>query len=133
MDPLFVLKGVLPAMAAALLLVGVFGPRWLGVAVAVGLFAALSLLRELPLWPGELYGSTNDYLQWLCWCGLAGGLVSPFGAGPLPRWAAGSLSVLLLAGEVWLLLTNQRGRGGADTAVLHFVAIAGIGGVWLGA
>ena len=43
-----VLYGVLPSLAAALLLAGAFGTRFVGLAAGIGLLAAYALLRRLP-------------------------------------------------------------------------------------
>ena len=56
-----VLYGVLPATAAALLLVGLLGSRWVGLAAGIGLLVTHGLLRQrFPAWPHELWGSGND-------------------------------------------------------------------------
>src|SRR5262245_44954387 len=130
-----VLYGVLPAIAAALLLVGAFGTRWLGTAVGVGTFAALGLLRdEVPAWPPTLWDGTNDGLSWFAWCLLAVGAASA-AAGPRlpPRWAAVPGGIAALAGQVWLELTKRRAyMGDAEVVIVHAVAIATAALVWLG-
>src|SRR5262245_28665076 len=130
-----VLYGVLPSIAAALLLVGAFGTRWLGVALGVGTFAALGLLRdELPALPQTLWAGTNDGLSWFAWCLLAIGCASA-AAGPRfpPRWAAVAGGSAALAGLVWLELTKRRAyMGDAEVVYVHAVAIGTAALVWLG-
>jgi len=130
-----VLFGVLPSIAAALLLVGAFGTRWLGVALGVGTFAALGLLRdEWPPWPQALWAGNNDGLVWFAWCVLAVGAASA-AAGPRwpPRWVAVPGGIAVLAGQVWLELTTRRAyMGTTETACVHAVAIGTMAFVWLG-
>ncbi len=72
-DPIIVLKGALPPIAAALLLVGTLGARLLGLAMAVGLFVAFWLLKERPIWPHELWAKP-DGRHWLLWAVVAAGV-----------------------------------------------------------
>jgi len=130
-----VLYGVLPSIAAALLLVGAFGTRWLGVAIGVGTFAALGLLRdELPALPHVLWAGDNNGLVWFAWCLLTIGAASA-ATGPRfpPRWAAISGGIAVLAGQVWLELTTRRAHmGDAEAVAVHAVAIGTMALVWLG-
>jgi hypothetical protein len=124
-----VLYGVLPAVAAALLLVGWLGPRWLGLAAGLGLLVSWGLLRkQLPAWPWQLYTGTNDATQWFCWCALGIGAISTFGGGRLrlrPRQLAWSGAVACLLLEGWLMLTNLRRRWDIAQAWLQ-LGLAGI-------
>ncbi|MEI6130601.1 MAG: hypothetical protein WCR59_11090 [Planctomycetota bacterium] len=107
-DVLFaVLCGVLPAVAAALLLFGVAGKRCLGLSIGIALFGAFGLLDQVwPILPHELYQGGNQYQQWLCWSAVVAGLLG-FASGP--GWFVMPMSVLLIGAEIWLMLTNRRG------------------------
>ena len=66
MDPAALLKGALPPIAAALLLVSWRGGRALPVAAALGLYVAFGLLKDWPAWPHELWAAPNG-TSWLVW------------------------------------------------------------------
>jgi hypothetical protein len=118
------LYGVLPGIAAGLLLVGLFGRRWCGLAVALGMAVAYCLLKQqwLPL-PNDLWAGNNDGTQWLLWGVLAAGVASAAGGSKsLPvavAWPAALGSFSLLA---WLMLTNLRRRWTVSETSLHLVA-----------
>src|SRR5262245_23933320 len=130
-----VLYGVLPAIAATLLLFGIGGRRWLGLAVGASVFGAYAALKkEVPAWPVSLHAGNNDGTQWWVWSVVACGLAAlPVSDGRPPRWLRLPLGALLLAAEVWLVLTNLRARMGAGEAWSeHLVAIALLVAIWLG-
>ncbi len=109
-----VLYGVLPAFAAALLLVGAFGPRLLGCASGVGLLAAFALLRRWPAWPHDLYAGSNDGNQWLVWSVFAIGVLTVAGGGKVPpRLLQLPGGALLLSGQAWLMTITRRARASA--------------------
>lgn len=130
-----VLYGVLPATTAALLLVGLLGSRWLGVAAGLGLLVTHGLLRQrFPAWPHELWGGGNDANLWLCWTALAIGLVAA--AQPRRPWPPAAVvppGLLLLAAQFWLMLTNRRKRWELTETVLQHAAFAALAALaWLG-
>ncbi|MBL8748009.1 MAG: hypothetical protein JNK78_02540 [Planctomycetes bacterium] len=111
MDLEVVLKGVLPSIGAALLLVSLGGARWLPLAVALGLLAASGLLRrQWPEWPHELWTNPNG-TAWLPWVVGAGALVAfaeHFKI--LPRKAGLVLGAVVGAAAVWLVLLKVSAR-----------------------
>jgi hypothetical protein len=131
---LSILKGVAPAVGAALLLVGVFGSRCLGLALATAVFGAYALLERFPLLPDELFLGANDAVQWLCWSLLLAGLLALAGGiVRLPHWLGIAAGLLLLGGEVWLILQGTlKDRSTLPLVLTHGVAIVMIGGVWIG-
>jgi hypothetical protein len=134
-DILFaVLCGVLPAIAAALVLFGVGGKRCLGLALGAALLAAASLLQSaLPILPHVLYQGGNDYKQWLCWSVIAAGVLAlPTGARFPPVWLAVPVGLALLGSEIWFMLTNLRGRmETAESVLKHGVPFVLMGFTWL--
>ncbi len=117
------LKGILPGFGATLLLVGVFGPRWLPAALAVGFVAAYALLKEWPASPWSLASGSNDGTQWLVWSVVAAAVVALASADRLGRSTAFLLGGGVLAGQVWLMLTNVR-RSWPDEQAATQVAVA---------
>ncbi len=105
------MKGTLPPIAAALLLVSLFGGRLLPLAMAIGLFVAFGLLKDWqdwPTWPHELWSAPNG-TQWLLWGVLAGGLVALLEhLRLLPSRLAAALGVLVAGGSVWLMLVKTQ-------------------------
>lgn len=105
MDLEVVLRGVLPPIGAALVLVGLGGARLTALAVAVGLYVAYGLLkREWPEWPHVLWNAP-DGRQWLVWSIAAAALVSvgeQFRV--LPRKTAHTLGAVVGVASVWLVL-----------------------------
>jgi hypothetical protein len=130
-----VLYGVLPTIATTLLLFGIGGRRWLELALGASVFGAYAALKkEVPAWPVTLYAGNNDGNQWWVWsvvgCGLA---ALPVSDDRPPRWLRLPLGVLLLAAEVWFMLTNRRARMGAgDAWSEHLFAIVLLAAIWLG-
>ena len=129
-----VLYGVLPALGAALLLVGLLGTRWLGVANGLGLLVTLGLLKQRrPLWPHELWAGNNDAMLWLCWGALAVGLLAALHPRrELPGWLAVPSGLACIGGNFWLVLVNPRKRWEVTECVLQHeaaIAVAAVG--WL--
>lgn len=107
-----VLYGVLPALGAALLLVGIAGTRLLGVANGLGLLVTLGLLKQrMPTWPHDLWAGNNDAMLWLCWGALGVGVLAA--AHPrreLPAWLSIPSGIACIGGSFWLVLVNPRKR-----------------------
>jgi len=102
-----VLKGVLPPIGAALLLVTLGGSRLVALAVATGLFVAYGLLMKT--WPElpHVLWSQPDGRQWLVWSIVAAALVSvaeQFRV--LPRQAGHTAAAILGVAAVWLVLSK---------------------------
>jgi hypothetical protein len=124
-DPIDVLKGALPPIAAAQLLVGLLGARWVPMAAALGVFVAHWLLKGLPAWPHELW-SAPEGRAWLLWGVVAGALLAQLEAlqAIRGRFAAIAGSACALA-AVWFLLQKQAARWPAGDVIL-FVEGGGI-------
>ena len=138
MDPIVVLKGALPPIVAALLLVSLAGVRLLPLAMALGLYVAHVLLKAWPPLPHELWGNPNG-TEWLLWGVIAAGLVSLLEhTRVLPQKVAPAVAVLVAAATVWLELSKlatrwtanevllQVGGGGVAVALMALVARASI-------
>lgn len=124
-DVAFVLKGILPPIAAALLLVGLGGARWLPLAVALGVHVAFGWIFRWPRWPHELW-LEPDGRDWLVWGVVAAALVALLERlRALRGRAAAGAGVAVAAVAVWLVLSKQAARWPADQVLLH----VGLGGL----
>ena len=104
MDYEVVLRGVLPPILLALLLVSIAGTRLLPIAMAVGLYLAHGLLKEWLAWPHELWREPNG-VGWLVWGIIAAALVSTARQFRyLPESIASALSLVIASATVWLML-----------------------------
>ena len=118
-DPVVVMKGALPPIAAALLLVGTLGARLTAAAMAVGLFVAFWLLKERPAWPHELWVAP-DGRQWLLW-----GVVAAAAAASLehfrvlPGKVGAGVGVLVAAFSVWLMLQKVATQWQTQLVLAH--------------
>ena len=114
-----VLKGTLPPLGAALLLVSLAGARLLPLAMAIGLYVAFGLLKAWPELPHVLWWAP-DGRQWLLWGVIAAGL---FGLlehfRVLPTKLAAVLGVATAAMAVWLMLSKQAARWPVSEVWLH--------------
>ena len=125
MDPTVLLKGALPPIAAALLLISICGRRGLPLAAGIGLYLAYGLLKDWPAAPWSLWHQPNG-TAWLVWGTVGLAAVStadhlglfPGRLAPMTTAAAG-------AGALWLMLTKMAQRWSGSEAALHI----GVGGV----
>jgi hypothetical protein len=119
----WVLYGVLPALAAMLLGVGVGGPRWLAIALATALLVPFAVVGGLPAWPWLLDVQSGDPRAWLWWClclcGIAGSLLD---LRLLPRALLLPLELLAVAMLPWFVSATLRAGWTFEQCV-----------VWLGA
>lgn len=128
MDPMLVLKGALPPIAAALLLVSLGGARLLPLAAAIGLYVAHGLVKGWPAWPHELWTAPVGR-EWLLWGVSAAGLLALLEHGrALPKRSAPGLAVAVAGATVWLLLTKKANQWTSGEVLLHI----GGGGVVAG-
>ncbi|MBL8723457.1 MAG: hypothetical protein JNK49_05390 [Planctomycetes bacterium] len=133
MDLKPVLQGVLPPLAAALLLVGLGGPRLVAAAVAIGAFVAYVLLKQWPALPTELWSSPNG-TEWLLWTLLGALLLATLEHARVLRGRVALGAALLLAGlGPWLLLMKVAARWSLDLRLLHLGGggLAAVLLVWL--
>ena len=129
-----ILYGVLPGIAGGLLLVGLLGRRWLGLAISLGVVVAFCLLRQtLPEWPHDLYSGRNDAMEWLIWCLLLAGAMSIVGGRKLlPLRIALPPVAVLLCLQVWLMLRRASRRWESGEVLLHHgLAMVAFVGLWL--
>lgn len=126
MDLVPVLQGVLPAIVAALLLVGLGGARLLALAAGVGLFAAYTLLKDWPALPTALWSAPNG-TEWLLWAVAAAcALALLERTGVLTGRPAAVAAVVLAPASVHLLLLKLASRWATGDVLLH-VAVGGAG------
>ena len=131
---LWVLFGLLPAIAAMLLGVGVGGPRWLALALAVAICVPLGIADGWPNWIWNLdlmYGESRPALWWTL---LLGGLLGTiFDFKLLPR----GINIVLEAGLVlmlpWWLSAPLREASSFEGCLLYLaVGWTLIVALWLG-
>jgi hypothetical protein len=119
MDPIVVLKGALPPILAALLLVSLAGVRLLPLAMAIGLHVAHGLLKGWPSLPHELWTNPNG-TEWLLWGVVAAGLVALLEhTRLLPQKVAPATAVFVAAATVWLELGKLAMRWTSNEVLLH--------------
>ena len=101
---LWVLFGVIPAIAVMLVGVGVVGPRWLALALAVAICVPFLMADGAPGWPWHLDPHNGEPRSWLWWLVLAGGVLGAlYDLRWLPRWIAVALELSLVLLLPWLL------------------------------
>ncbi|HEX5053968.1 MAG TPA: hypothetical protein VFZ65_19475, partial [Planctomycetota bacterium] len=120
MDLQLVLRGVLPPIGAALLLVSLGGVRLLPLAVAAGLLAAYVLvMKAWPALPHELWVAPNG-TEWLLWGVAASALVATLEhVHSLPARSGPALAVGAGAGAVWLVLEKAASHWSGGDAWLQ--------------
>lgn len=107
MDPAVILKGVLPAIGLAVLLVSFGGVRLLSLAAAAGAFVAYALLKAWPAWPYELWAAPNG-TEWLLWALVVAALVTLLEYQRLVRGrSAAGLTVAVACISTWLVLRKM--------------------------
>ncbi|HLQ37404.1 MAG TPA: hypothetical protein VK348_06370 [Planctomycetota bacterium] len=133
MDPFVavVLKGVVPSIAAALLLVGTLGRRWTALAFGLGTFVAYVLLKDGSLWdggPGPLLRPADfDGTQWLSWSiVLAAVLATLQELRLLPARVAAAAALLLLLATAYCMLLRLRPQWTTGASVLQIAASTGL-------
>lgn len=106
---MWVLFGVLPAVALMLVGVGVFGPRWLAIAVAVSICVPFGMEYGWPDWFWQLDAMHGAPKPWLWWLLLFGGVIgSLYDRRWLPRQLGFGCEVVLVALLPWLLSAPLR-------------------------
>ena len=131
---LWILFGVLPAIATVLFGVGVAGPRWLALALAVAVCVPFGMSDGWPAWPWQLdllHGAPRPALWWTL---LLGGLFgSAYDLRALPRVLAFGLEVILVAMLPWLLSAPLRENWSFEGCLLYLaVGWAGMAALWWG-
>jgi len=105
----WVVFGVLPALAAVLLFVGVGGVRGLVIALAVAICVPFAMDMGWPPWPWQISVQRGDGRHWLWWCLVCAGVVgSGYDLRLLPKWLLLPFEVVLIAFVPWLLSGERR-------------------------
>ena len=115
----WVLFGVLPAVAAVLLCVGVGGPRFLATALGVALGVPLLMANGWPGWPWNLSVDHGDPFAWLFWTVAATAVVGTcYDARVLWKPVLLTVDVVVVLAMPWLLSAPRR----EQWTTLHQVA-----------
>jgi hypothetical protein len=121
----WVLFGVLPALAAVLLFVGVGGARFVGIALAVAVCVPFAMASGWPPWPWQISVDRGDGRQWSWWCVAAAGVVGTvYDLRLLPRWVLLPCEAAVIGLLPWLLSGNLRAGWTFEDCVLM------LGGAW---
>ncbi|HEX6810295.1 MAG TPA: hypothetical protein VF384_01615 [Planctomycetota bacterium] len=119
MDPVLILRGVLPPIVAAILLVSVGGSRLLALAAGLGLYFSYAWLHGWPPWPHELWVEPSGN-EWLLWAILTAALVATLErAGLLRTRVALAVAVAGACASTWLVLCKAAAHWSMSLAVLH--------------
>jgi hypothetical protein len=123
--------GVLPALAAVLLFVGVGGPRCLALALSVAVCVPFGMAHGWPAWPWQL-DLRQEPRAWLWWCLCAAGIVgSVYDLRLLPKPLALLGEACLVLSLPWLLSVELRaGWTFERTVVWLSIAWAAIAALW---
>lgn len=125
------LRGVLPGIGAALLLVGLGGRRFTALALAVGMLVAMGLLKEWPQWPWVMFPGGNG-LHWLVWALVVAGIVGLLLDIDWPVRITTPLALAALAVLPWFTVTQLRARWSATDTALHVgIGAAALVALWL--
>jgi hypothetical protein len=131
-----VLYGVLPSIGIALLLVGLLGPRWTGLAAGLSAVAAWNLIgQKWPVWPHELWGGQGDGMQWFTWSLVVFGLTSAAALRrEFPAWVYVPPAAAMAWGQAWFALAvvrrNQKWKD-AETLGWQVAAMLAVLFAWL--
>lgn len=128
----WIVFGVLPAVAAVLVGVGVGGPRFLAAALAVAVCVPFGMAAGWPAWPWQLSVQQGDPLAWSWWAFAAAGLVGvSYDARLLPKFVLLAADVVLVIALPWLLSGPLRARWSFEQCVVWLsVAWLVIGATW---
>lgn len=111
-------NAVLPAIAAAVLLVSLAGVRLLPLAAALGLFAAYVWLKKWPALPTD-WNAPNG-IEWLLWSFAAAALIALLEHGRLlPDKLAAALGVAVAGTGAWLVLKKVAVNWSGEDVALH--------------
>lgn len=119
MDPIVLLQGALPPIAASLLMVSIWGRGGLPIAACLGLYLAFSLLKDFPPSPWSLWQQPNG-TAWLVWGVAALAILSTAEhLALLPSRLAPPVTAAACAGALWLMLSKVAQRWQDSEAALH--------------
>lgn len=115
----WILFGVLPALAAVLVFVGVGGPKLLALALAVGACVPLGMDAGWPHWPWQLAVRHADPVPWLWWSIAVAGLVgASYDGKVLPKALLLPCELALVAFVPWVLSGPLRAGWSFEWCVL---------------
>lgn len=128
----WLLYGLLPAIAAVLVFVGVGGPRLAALGLAAGIAVPFGLLTAWPAWPWEIDLQAGTALSWLFWCvAFAGVLGTLHDLRWLPKMLTIPLEAALVVMLPWVLSAPLRPRWSFERGLLYLsVAWLGLVVVW---
>ena len=119
----WVVFGVMPAVAAMLVGVGVGGPRFLALSLMIALCVPFGMAAGWPPWPWHLSVQHGDPQAWLWWVFAAAGLVGvSYDAKLLPKVLVLAVDVVLVAVLPWLMSGPLRARWSFEQCVLGLSA-----------
>lgn len=119
MDPVLLLKGALPSVVAALLLVSLLGGRGLPLAAGLGIYLAFGLLKDWPPAPHVLWHDPNG-AAWLIWGMIALATVATLDHLRLLHGrAAPTTSGIAGVAVLYLMLAKIAQRWSLGDAALH--------------
>ena len=119
----WVLFGVLPALAAVLVFVGIGGARWLALAIAVAICVPFGMAVGWPDWPWQLAVGRSDPVPWFFWCLAIGGVAGAAHDGKLlPKALLAVVEVALVGFLPWLLSGTRRAGWTFEQCVLMLSA-----------
>lgn len=126
----WILFGVLPALAAVLLFVGIGGPRLLAPAIAIAVCVPFGMAAGWPDWPWLLPVQRSDPVAWFWWCLFGAGLLgAAYDTKVLPRSLLVLGELMIVAFVPWLLSGSLR----AGWSFERCVVMLGAGWAVLGA
>lgn len=128
----WLLYGLLPAIAAVLLFVGVGGPRLAAFGLAAGIAVPFGLLVGWPDWPWLLDLNARTALPWLFWSVVAAGLLGTLhDLRCLPKVVVIPLEALLVLTLPWILSAPLRPRWSFEMGLVRLsIAWLGLAVVW---
>jgi len=117
------LFGVLPALAAVLIFVGIGGARLLALALSVAMCVPFGMAAGWPDWPWQLDVSRSDPVAWFWWCLAIAGLVgAAYDAKLLPKGLLVVFELALVAFVPWLLSGSLRAGWSFERCVVWLTA-----------
>ncbi len=128
----WLLYGLLPAISAVLVFVGVGGPRLAAIGIATGIAVPFGLLVAWPDWPWDLDLTAATALPWLFWSVVGAGLLGTLhDLRWLPKMVVIPLEAVLVVMLPWILSAPLRPRWSFETALVRLsLAWAGLVVVW---
>lgn len=117
------LFGVLPALAAVLVFVGIGGARFLALGIAVAMCVPFGMAAGWPDWPWHLAVRHGDPVPWFWWCLAISGVVGiAYDTKLLPKVVLLVCELALVAFVPWLLSAPLRAGWSYERCVVFLSA-----------